>query len=259
MPRTRGLIPEGWAEFDAARPSATLGLVRAAWSISLLALSACATGGPVGGRHFYVERYAPFAPAASLRAIPPSDEGPTQTLVLAPGSRESAVSTARHLVGQTKLVVNGKRYGDDCTGLVRAVFEPLGINLLTSAEQGDNGVTAMWRFAAKHGRIFEGGRPVPGDLAFFKETYDLNRDGHSNDGLTHIGVVEDVEADGTVIIIHRVARGVVRYRMNLSHPTQLRANDGRRLNDWLRTEAPGSKPRLTSALFAGFAPIRPAT
>jgi hypothetical protein len=181
--------------------------VRVAWSISLLALSACATGGPVGGRHFHVERYTPFAPVAAPRAIPPGDEGPAQTLVLAPGSRESALSTARHLVGQTKLVINGKRYSDDCTGLVRAVFEPLGINLLTSAEQGDNGVTAMWRFAAKHGRIFEGGRPLPGDLAFFKETYDLNRDGHSNDGLTHIGVVEDVEADGTVIIIHRVARG----------------------------------------------------
>jgi hypothetical protein len=45
--------------------------------------------------------------------------------------------------------------------------------------------------------------------------------------------------------------------MNLNFPTQLRSNDGRRLNDWLRTESPGSKPRLTSELFAGFATILP--
>jgi hypothetical protein len=160
-------------------------------------------------------------------------------------------------VGKTRLVVGGRRFGDDCTGLVRAVYEPLGVDLMRDAQQGDNGVTAMWRFAAKHGRIFSGGRPLPGDLVFFRETYDLNRDGVANDGLTHVGVVDDVEADGTVIIIHRVARGVVRYRMNLAAPTRLRAEDGRRLNDWLRTEAPGSKPRLTAELFAGFATLLP--
>ena len=38
---------------------------------------------------------------------------------------------------------------------------------------------------------------------------------------------------------------------------QLRTADGKRLNDWLRTEAPGSKPRLTAELFAGFATLLP--
>ncbi len=224
-----------------------------------LAVTGCATGAPVGGRHLYVERYEPFTLPASAREIPevPAPGETASPVVVATGSRETAVGTAQGLVGKTKLVVQGRRYGDDCTGLVRAVFEPLGVNLLAEAAPGDNGVTAMWRFAAKHGRIFEGGRPLPGDLVFFKETYDLNRDGHTNDGLTHIGLVEDVEADGTVLVIHRVARGVVRYRMNLANPTQLRTADGRRLNDWLRTEAPGSKPRLTAELFAGYATLLP--
>lgn len=249
-------------EFDAARASATLVTMRGwnrpwLWGALALGLTGCATAAPVGGRQFYVDRYEPFAPGAAMRTIPSAESSSSEPLALAPGSRESAVSRARGLVGQTRLVVNGKRYGDDCTGLVRAVFEPLGVDLMTDAERGDNGVTAMWRFAAKHGRIFEGGRPLPGDLVFFKETYDLNRDGQTNDGLTHIGVVEDVEADGTVIVIHRVARGVVRYRMNLSAPSTQRTADGRKLNDWLRTEAPGSKPRLTGELFAGFATLLP--
>ncbi|MFZ5443239.1 MAG: CHAP domain-containing protein [Myxococcota bacterium] len=223
-----------------------------------LALCGCATGAPVGGRHLLADRYEPFTRPAEGRAIPaPVADDASAPLVLAPGSRESVVAAARGFLGKTKLVVNGRRFGDDCTGFVRAVFEPLGINLLGASEPGDNGVTAMWRFSARHGRIFEGGRPLPGDLVFFKETYDLNRDGHTNDGLTHIGIVEDVEADGTVLVIHRVARGVVRYRMNLANPTQLRADDGRRVNDWLRTEAPGSKPRLTAELFAGYATLLP--
>lgn len=235
--------------------------MRSWWLSAALALvgTGCATGAPVGGRQFYVERYQPFAPAASPRAIPdaPAD-GPARAALSVPaGSRETAVSNAQALLGKTKVVVGGKRYGDDCTSFVQALFEPLGVNLLAAGQPGDNGVTAMWRFAAQHGRLFEGGRPLPGDLVFFKETYDLNRDGQPNDGLTHIGLVEDVEADGTVLVIHRVARGVVRYRMNLGAPTQLRTQDGKRLNDWLRTEAPGSKPRLTAELFAGFATLLP--
>jgi hypothetical protein len=219
----------------------------------------CATGAPVGGRHLLVERYEPFTRPASAREIPEAEpaERPSTQLAIAPGARDTAVGTAQGLLGKNKIVVGGKRYGDDCTSFVRAVYEPLGVDLLTEALPGDNGVTAMWRFASRHGRIFEGGRPLAGDLVFFKETYDQNRDGQTNDGLTHIGIVEDVEADGTVLVIHRVARGVVRYRMNLSSPTQQRTAGGKRLNDWLRTEAPGSKPRLTAELFAGFATLLP--
>jgi hypothetical protein len=225
----------------------------------ILLATGCATGAPIGGRQFYVERYEPFARPAATREIPEAgdDEAPKAPLAVAPGARDTAVGTAQALLGKSQVVVRGKRYGDDCTSFVRAIYEPLGVNLLTEAEPGDNGVTAMWRFASHHGRIFEGGRPLPGDLVFFKETYDLNRDGQTNDGLTHIGLVEDVEPDGTVLVIHRVARGVVRYRMNLGAPTQLRTTAGKRLNDWLRTEAPGSRPRLTAELFAGFATLLP--
>jgi peptidoglycan DL-endopeptidase CwlO len=221
-----------------------------------LACTGCATGAPVGGREFAVASYEPFTtPAAARRA--PESGAPGAPLAVQPGARDAAVLAAQALVGRTRVVVAGKRYGDDCTGFVQAIYAPLGVDLLSGGQPGDNGVTAMWRFAARHGRIFRGGRPLPGDLVFFEETYDLNRDGQRNDGLTHVGLVEDVEADGTVSIIHRVARGVVRYRMNLAAPTQLTAADGRRLNDWLRTEAPGSRPRLTAELFAGFATLLP--
>lgn len=217
--------------------------------------SGCVTGAPVGGRALLAERYQPFARGSAVGV--PSPAPAEAPLVIRPGARQDVVSEAQRLLGQRRIEVQGKRYGDDCTGLVRALFEPVGVNLLGAAEPGDNGVTAMWRFAGRHGRVFHGGRPLPGDLVFFRDTYDLNRDGSVNDGLTHVGVVEDVEADGTVVVIHRVARGVVRYRMNLTAPTQARASDGRKLNDWLRTGAPGGRPRLTAELFAGYATVLP--
>lgn len=227
---------------------------------ALLSLSsACATSAPVGARPFLDEGYEPFTRPAATRKVPDpgGEDGAGEALVVASGARERAVETAQRLVGKKRIVVDGQHFGDDCTALVRAAYAQAGVDLMQAARPGDNGVTAIWRFASRHGRIYTGGRPVAGDLVFFKETYDLNRDGRENDGLTHVGIVETSEADGTVIVIHRVARGVVRYRMNLNFPTTATSPSGRRVNDWLRTGGPGSRPRLTAELFAGYATLLP--
>ena len=224
----------------------------------LLLATACATGAPVGGALVIRDGYEPFSrPAAPGEPPPRTEEPASASLVLAPQAREAALKTARALVGSSRIIVRSHRYPDDCTGLVRAVFDEVGVDLMREATSRDNGVTAIFRFATKHGHIFEGGRPVPGDLVFFKETYDRNRDGRNNDGLTHVGLVDDVEADGTVVIIHRVARGVVRYRMNLGHPDDALSTDGRRWNDWLRSPSVGARPQLTGQLFAGYATLLP--
>lgn len=181
----------------------------------------------------------------------------TEPLHLPVGARDTAVALAQGLVGKKTIVLGGKKYRDDCTGLVRGVFAQLGLDLLTAAEPSDNGVTAIWRFASAHGRLFEGGRPVAGDLVFFRDTYDLNRDGHLNDGLTHIGLVETVGDDGTVQVIHRVARGVVRYKMNLEFRDSAVNGAGRPVNDYLRVAGAQNKPQLTSQLFAGYATLLP--
>lgn len=220
--------------------------------------SACATGAPAGARPYLAEGFEPFSRPAAPRTMPAAGgDGPAAPLAVNPGARATALDTAQRLVGKKRIVVDGHRFGDDCTGLVRAAYSRAGIDLMTAAEPGDNGVTAIWRFAARHGRIYTGGLPVAGDLVFFKETYDLNRDGRANDGLTHVGLVDQVDADGTVIVIHRVSRGVVRYRMNLAHPTSATSSAGRRVNDWLRAGGPGNKPRLTAELFAGYATLLP--
>lgn len=215
----------------------------------------CASGRPLGAVRLD-DGYRPFAAAPTAIEVPAVAGTPTP-LDVPTGARNRVVETARALVGQRRVEIGGRRFGDDCTGLVRGVYSQLGVDLMTAGQPQDNGVTAIWRFTARHGRLYEGGRPVAGDLVFFRETYDLNRDGAVNDGLTHIGLVDDVEPDGTVLVIHRVARGVVRYRMNLAAPTAAKDGAGKVLNDGLRLPRAGSPQRLTGELFVAFGTLLP--
>ena len=255
-------------------------------NIALLAglvwMTGCATGSagaPLGGQALFESyRYRPATPAAMPRAIPEEDEVPATAIAEAPkreaplpksasrvrkvstpvvskDARETVLSTARALVGKAQVKVSGRAYPSDCTGLVEAVYTQAGLSLKGIS---DNGVTALYRYALNHGHVFNGGRPLPGDLVFFRETYDQNRDGRRNDGLTHVGIVDQVDTDGTVTVIHRVKRGVVRYRMNLSQPKVSKdPKTGKILNDTLRAPGPGKTFALTGQLFAAYASVLP--
>ncbi|XXF81054.1 CHAP domain-containing protein [Myxococcaceae bacterium GXIMD 01537] len=178
----------------------------------------------------------------------------------APGDRDDVLATARALMGQTQLTVKGRRFQTDCIGLVLAAYSQAGITFRGAGTAGDNGVTAMYRYVQEHGRVYTRGRPQPGDIVFFRETYDQNRDGRRNDGLTHVGLVDAVDESGTVTVIHRVNRGVVRYRMNLARKdVQRDPKTGQVLNDMLRPPGPGQKQVLTGQLFAAYASLLPST
>ncbi|WP_338866007.1 CHAP domain-containing protein [Myxococcus stipitatus] len=177
-----------------------------------------------------------------------------------PQARATVLSAARSVVGKPQVIFDGRKYPADCTGLIEGVYAQAGLSFRGTLKPGDNGVTALYRYARAHGRVYEDGRPVPGDLVFFRETYDQNRDGRRNDGLTHVGIVEDVDDKGTVTVIHRVNRGVVRYRMNLDRPHLPRdPKTGEVLNDMLRHSGPNRAPVLTGQLFASFGSVLPAS
>ena len=176
-----------------------------------------------------------------------------------PDARQQAVALARRLLGHRTVSWPGQGFPDDCSGLVEGIYASVGVPLRGAAHHGDNGVTGLYRYAQTRGRIFASGVPAPGDLVFFRDTYDQNRDGVLDDGLTHVALVESVSEDGTVAIIHRVRRGVMRYRMNLGHPeTHTDAQTVQVLNDYLRGSTGTSRPVLTAQLFFAFASVLPA-
>jgi hypothetical protein len=169
-----------------------------------------------------------------------------------PGQRITA--RAVQLIGTRNLRAVDSSVPDDCTGLVRLAYEKAGIELMAGGGlRGDNGVMHIYRRARALGAVRRD-RPRPGDIAFFRETYDRNRDGRRNDGLTHVAIVEKVEPDGQLILVHRGSKGVARTRMNLKHPTVHRQKRGGTLvNDYLRAASRQQRAYLTAELFTGFA------
>ena len=173
-------------------------------------------------------------------------------------SRSAIVRTAAKLVGAKTIESNGRRVAYDCAGVTRAVFLKHGIDLY-GGEPSDphaNGVQLIHEYIRQQGTFHQGPVVHPGDLVFFNNTWDYNGDGKVNDPLTHIGIVEWQEPNGTVVFISRVAGAIERYRMNLGLPHVHKAVDGRILNDYLRRKNaidPAKTRYLTGELFAQFA------
>lgn len=192
-----------------------------------------------------------------------SEEAETVQLVASKASSKRAAAkkpmrgrriaaSASRLVGLKTLTRVTRQVPDDCTGVPRYVYRKYGIDLMdVESRPGENGVTLIHRRARKAGALHKR-TPRPGDLVFFRETYDRNRDGRRNDGLTHVGIVEKVEKDGTIVFVHRGSKGVSRARMNLKTPKS-RAADGRVVNDFLRPSTASSRAYLTGELFSSFA------
>jgi cell wall-associated NlpC family hydrolase len=182
--------------------------------------------------------------------------GPYQTQPATYGARKKVVQTAQAFLGKQQIVIQGKKYRSDCSGFVWALYAQVDIDLMQAAQPQDNAVTAMFRYAKAHGKTFKGGWPVPGDLVFFRNTYRL-KSRHSPAALTHIGIVESMDEDGTVYIIHHVPRGVVRYAMNLNYKTQTKSQHGKRVNDYIRARKGNQPAKLTSELFVSYASLLP--
>ena len=171
--------------------------------------------------------------------------------------QQAIVRTAVNLVGATTIESQGRRISYDCAGVTRAIYLAHGIDLYSdgSADGRTNGVGLIYNHIRKNGRLHRGPVVQAGDLVFFDNTWDFNGDGLVNDPLTHVGIVEQVEQDGTIIFISRVAGAIERYRMNVAHPHIHRTADGRLLNDYMRRKhwRDGEHTAyLTGELFAAF-------
>lgn len=176
-----------------------------------------------------------------------------------PGSerQDAIVQMASRLVGARTIQTGDRFIAYDCAGVTRAIYLSQGIDLYEGGKHKAhaNGVRLIYEHVRAYGRIHRGPTVRPGDLVFFDNTWDFNQDGVLNDALTHVGIVESVERNGTVVFISRVSNAIERYRMNLREPNAIRASDGRLLNDSLRRKRSGDPlvtGYLTGQLFAGF-------
>lgn len=164
--------------------------------------------------------------------------------------------------GKERFQAAGETFNGDCSGFVEAAYALEGIELRRVlqrvAPRETSAVAAAWAAAGRLGERWRGGEwPSPGDLVFFDDTWDRNGNGRRDDPLTHVGLVEWVDVDGTVTFLHRGGQGVTRGQLNLAHPSTARDGAGRPLNSALRVRRGPSdtSPALAGELFAGFGRI----
>jgi hypothetical protein len=195
--------------------------------------------------------------SASKKQAPASSSTGCCRSVEATASRTAIVRTAARLVGARTIEVNGHWIEYDCAGVTRAVFLEHGIDLYESRSPDSkaNGVRLIHNHIRQHGKFHQGPAARPGDLVFFNNTWDFNGDGETNDPLTHVGIVERQDQDGTITFISRGAGAIERYRMNLGLPHVHRTAEGKLLNDYIRRKDrndPLETAYLTGELFTGF-------
>jgi hypothetical protein len=185
--------------------------------------------------------------AGAARRVPPGSAARSEIA-------RKAASRASLWVGLPSLARVSRGVNDDCSGLTHLAYWKPGLSLMPERTlEGENGVAAIHRKALALGALRQ--QPRPGDLVFFRETYDRNRDGRRNDGLTHIGVVERVSEDGLVTFVHRADGGVKRSKLHLYQRQVRRDGQGRVLNDWLRRADGQGRGKLAGELLVGFATV----
>lgn len=177
--------------------------------------------------------------------VPPEVENIEHLEPATNGTRKGrrVARAAESFLGKKRMTVSGTKYRYDCSGMVCAAHVKAGMQL------GGN-TRSMYKYAKDMGVFHKRKRPDVGDVAFFDNTWDRNKNGRRDDDLTHIAIVEKVERDGTITLIHLGNSGINRLVMNLKHPSHKLNAQGKPWNSVLRNQKKGK--RLTGQLFAGF-------
>lgn len=169
---------------------------------------------------------------------PTSDVAPPETEEPAPGREED--SAARERIVEAARAMLGSRTRLDCSGYVVAAYRRAGLSLaLPPARTRSESLRAVGRPVAT---------PEPGDLAFFHDTYDRNRNGRVDDGITHVALVESVEGS-SITLLHRGRGKVERFRMDLERPWDRERNDPVRVR---RARDARATRYLSGELFTAF-------
>ncbi len=130
------------------------------------------------------------------------------------------IEGARSCIGKEELVVRGKEFHIDCTGVILAIYYYAGIDFTPAMRKyTGNGVTRLYKYLRENKLLYKTEQPAPGDIIFWDNTWDANEDGEYNDYLTHIGMVLEVDSSGRITYVHHNYRkGIITEYMNLTDP-----------------------------------------
>lgn len=157
-----------------------------------------------------------------------------------PDFRAKAVANGRAILAGSA----AKPRREDCSGFVTAIYERAGLPLEISpaSQKGTRSMAEMLYQTAKADGRTHSDAPRPGDLVFYRDTY-----GKIDGRITHVAVVESVEDDGTVMVLHNIGGRYRRSPMNLAKPHEPLKNG------FFRKKGSANEPVLAGELFVAYA------
>ncbi len=121
--------------------------------------------------------------------------------------------------GAKNLVIKGRRFNMDCSGVISAVYYYAGIDLQKyyPAYSG-TGTERVYTTLRDRKLLKKTWLPEPGDIIFWDNTFDKNKNGKDDDSLTHMGMVVSCDKQGNITYIHyNYAQGIVYEYMNIRY------------------------------------------
>jgi len=228
----------------------------ASFAVALVVVVAAAGCTPVGvgtrRDHPLLGREVGDTPASSsllrspLNDAAPDDDGDARD------ARLRVAAAAGAVVGSAPIIVGGVRYRFDCSGVASGIYAKAGLPVVSEGDGLD--VRGLYALVQKTGSLRRSD-PLPGDFVFFDDTYDANGNGRIDDPLSHVGVVERVVDDGTVIFVHRIGRQIVRARLNLKDPQLRHDKNGVAKNHYLRAAHGAVAAKTTAELFVAWGSV----
>ncbi|OHD55923.1 MAG: hypothetical protein A2Y33_10685 [Spirochaetes bacterium GWF1_51_8] len=155
---------------------------------------------------------------------------------------------AKSVIGLKKIPKVGKKgFTSDCIGFVNYAYYKAGIDLQKVYANGERGVDSLYNGLQKYKFVYDAKIAKPGDIIFFDNTYDVNKNKKWDDPLSHVGIVDSVGKHGTITYIHfSSSKGVAYATMNLYYPkTHAFVQKGTKqkivINSYLRKKKKGEK------------------
>lgn len=187
-------------------------------------------------------------PKPEPRPPKPSKRVQTRLAMLNPEPVPAGLSELRtRVISEGRKILDGKAAKpprQDCSGFVTAVFQRAGkkLDIPHKHTVGTKAVSEMmYRWAKAEGRTHKR-TPKPGDLAFFRDTF-----GKIDGRITHVAIVESVDASGNVKLIHHLGGRHRRSPMSLADPREPTKNG------FFRKKGSANEPVLAGELFVAYA------
>ncbi|MDA0712487.1 MAG: hypothetical protein O2897_00665 [bacterium] len=193
-----------------------------------------------------------YTQAAGIKTVTASEKPILKTTK----SKQEALHFAQSLVGKHQATVGKKKYTADSAGTVLAIYDFFGVNLKPKKNNKNNDSVQNIYEATKEKGLIDKQSTEPLDLIFFDSTFDRNNNGKLDDHITHVGIVEQILPDDTIIFIHFLGASIIRSRMNLKNPSmQYNTQNKERINHLLRSSTQKEENLTSAELFFGFGRI----